>query len=186
MERVTLVGLLKLELPGGRDVLLCDGGVVPYAGQLYQSADDTFGTVSTFEALTEGTGDELPAGTITFLPRDAAAAIDLSQPAYQNSRLRMWIGEVDEASGRLVGEPDLMADWQTDKTVIRRQTGSRALAMGCVTRSQRLLIRNDGNALSSSSHQRVFAGERGFDNAVGMDLEIPWGVVSPPRGVQRV
>ena len=184
MERVTLVGLLKLELPG-RDILLCDGGVVPYDGQLYQSADAVFGTVDAFEALTEGTGDELPAGTITFLPPNAAAAAELSQPDYQNSRLRMWIGEVDEATGRLIGEPDLMADWQTDKTVIRRQTGTRALDIGCVTRSQRLLIRNDGNALTSPAHQRVFPGERGFDNAVGMDVEIPWGVVSPPRGVQR-
>lgn len=184
MERVTLVGLLKLELPG-RDVLLCDGGVVPFDGQLYQSSDDVFGTVSMFEALTEGTGDELPAGTITFLPRDVAGAVELSQPAYQNSRLRMWIAEVDEASGRIIGQPDLMADWQTDKTVLRRATGTRALEIGCVTRSQRLLIRNDGNALTSPAHQRVFPGERGFDNAVGMDIEIPWGVVAPPRGVQR-
>lgn len=184
MERVTLVGMLKMELPG-RDVLLCDGGIVPFGGQLYQSGDDTFGTVSAFEALTEGVGDELPAGTVTFLPRDIAAAVELSQPAYQNSRLRMWIGEVDEVTGRLVGEPDLMADWQTDKTVLKRSTGARALEVVCVTRSQRLLIRNDGNALTSTAHQRVFAGERGFDNAVGMEIEIPWGVVAPPRGVQR-
>lgn len=184
MERVTLVGMLKLELPG-RDVLLCDGGMVPYDGQLFQSADDVFGTVGAFEALTEGVGDELPAGTITFLPRDTAAAVELSQPGYQNSRVRLWIGEVDEASGRLVGEPDLLADWQTDKTVLKRGSGSRSLEMVCVTRSQRLLTRNDGNSLSSPAHQRVFAGERGFDNAVGMEIEVAWGVVSPPRGVQR-
>jgi hypothetical protein len=184
MERVTLVGMLKAELPG-RDVLLCDGGAVPYAGQLYQSADDTFGTVAGFEALTEGTGDELPAGTITFLPRDTAAAVELSQPGYQNSRVRLWIGEVDEATGLLVGEPDLLADWQTDKTVLKRSSGTRAVEMVCVTRSQRLLARNDGNSLSSPAHQRVFPGERGFDNAVGMEVEVAWGVVAPPRGVQR-
>lgn len=185
MERVTLVGIMKLELPG-RSILLCDGGMVPYAGELYQSDDVTFGTVAGFEALTEGVGDELPAGTITFLPPDIAAAVELSQPGYQNSRLRLWIGEVDEASGLLFGEPDLMADWQTDKTVLKRSTGTRALEMVCVTRSQRLLTRNDGNALSSTAHQRVFAGERGFDNAVGMEMEVPWGVIAPPRGVQQV
>jgi hypothetical protein len=185
MDQVTLVGMLKLELPG-RDVLLCDGGVIPFGGQLYSSLDDTFGTVAAFDALTEGTGDELPAGTVTFLPRDVAAAVELSQPGYQNARLRMWIGEVDETTGLLLGAPDLIADWQTDKTVLKRAAGSRSLDIVCVTRSQRLLTRNDGNALSSTAHQRVFAGERGFDNAVGMEIEVPWGVVAPPRGVQRV
>lgn len=185
MEQATLVGILKLELPG-RDVLLCDGGVVPFDGQLYQSADDVFGTVSAFDALTEGTGDELPAGLVTFLPPNIAAAVELSQPGYQNARLRLWIGEVSETTGMLIGAPDLMADWQTDKTVLKRSTGTRSLEIVCVTRSQRLLTRNDGNALSSTAHQRVYPGERGFDNAVGMEIEVAWGVVSPPRGVQRV
>lgn len=183
MERVTLVGLMKLELPG-RAVLLCDGGFVTFGGETYQSVDNTFGTVAGFEALTEGTGDELPAGTVTFLPKNVAAAIDLSRPGYQGARLRMWIGEVDPVTGKLVGSPDLMADWQTDKTVLKRNTGTRSLDIVCVTRSQRLLVRNDGNGLSTAAHQRVFPGERGHDNAVGMDIDVAWGVKAPPRGVQ--
>lgn len=183
MERVTLIGLLKLDLPGRAPVLLCDGGFVTFAGETYQSDDPAFGTVAGFEALTEGVGDELPAGTITFLPPRIAAAIELSRAGYQGSRLRMWIGEVG-GDGKLIGNPDQMADWQTDKTVVKRGSNARALQMICVTRSQRLLARNDGNAMSTASHQRVFAGERGHDNAVGMEVDVAWGVKAPPRGVQ--
>ena len=185
MKRVTLCGMLLLERPG-QMVALCDGGFVPWNGETYRSAHPVFGTVAGFESLTEGVGDEAPAGKVTFLPPSLAAAVQLSQPGYQGARLRLWIAEIDEATGRPIGQPDQMADWQTDKTVLRRSTGWRALDMVCVTRSQRLMIRNDGNALSTAAHQRIYPNERGHDNAVGMEVEVAWGVASPPRGVQSV
>ena len=185
MKRVTLVGMLKMELPG-QTVTLCDGGFVPWNGDTYRSSHPVFGTVAGFESLTEGVGDEAPAGKIVFLPPSLAAAVALSQPGYQGARVRMWIAEIDEATGRPLGQPDQMADWQTDKTVLRRGSGTRALDIVCVTRSQRLMVRNDGNALSTAAHQRTYPGERGHDNAVGMESVIAWGVDSPPRVVQQV
>ncbi|MBM3927310.1 MAG: hypothetical protein FJ335_02470 [Sphingomonadales bacterium] len=182
MERVALAGLLRIDLPT-RSILLCDGGFLPVGDDVFQSVDPVFGTVAGFEALTEGVGDELPIGKLTFLPAKVAAAIELSRPGYQGSRVRLWVAEIG-ADGRPVGELEPIADWQTDKTVLKRMKNSRSLEMVCVSRSQRLLIRNDGNALSTASHQRVFPGERGHDNAVGMEIEVAWGVASPPRGVQ--
>lgn len=184
MQTVSLVGLVKISLPG-RDILLCDGGFVRWGDDVFVSADPTFGTIGVLEALSEGTGDELPAGKITFLPPDLAAAVDLSRPGYQGSRVQMWIAEVDDSTGRPIGNPDPMADWQSDKTVLRRQAGvPRSLEMVCVSRSQRMLVRNDGNAMSTAGHQRLFTAERGHDNALGMEIEVAWGVASPPRGVQ--
>lgn len=182
MEHVTLSGLLKIELPG-RTIRLCDGGFVPVGAEIYRSIDPDFGTVAGFESLTEGVGDELPSGKLTFLPSELAAAVELSRPGYQGSRVRLWIAEIG-SDGRPVGEPEQIADWQTDKTVLKRAARSRTLDMVCVSRSQRLLIRNDGNAMSTSAHQRVFPGERGHDNAVGLEIDVAWGVATPPRGVQ--
>lgn len=181
---ILMSGLIKLELPGRDPVLLCDGAFVPWNGETYLSDHPVFGTVAGFAALTEGVGDELPAGSITFLPPKVTAAIELSRPGYQGARLRMWLAEIDKATGKPIGEPEEMADWLTDKTVLKRASNARALEMVCVTQSQRLLVRNDGNAMSPTSHQRVFAGERGHDNAVGMDITVAWGVKAPPRGVQ--
>ncbi len=181
MDRITLTGLMRMELPG-RDVLLCDGGFTIWDGVTYLSEDPDFGVLAGFDALSEGVGDEAPAGNLTMLPKSSAAAATLSTPGYQNSRIRLWIGEVDEQTGIITGTPDLMADWQLDRTTLKIGKGSRALEMGCVTRSQRLLARNDGNVLSTPFHTRQFPGEQGFDNAVGLTVTVAWGVASAPRG----
>lgn len=182
MERVRLIAILKVELPG-RSILLCDGGFVEHEGETYLSSDPDFGTVAAFEALEEGAGDSLPAGTITFYPPSIAAAATLSRPGYQGSRIVMSVIEQDQATGAVI-DIDRMAEWQSDRTILKRGKGMpRALEMLCVTRSQRLLSRSEGNVLSSAFHQRQYPGERGFDNAHGMPMQVAWGVASPPRGV---
>jgi hypothetical protein len=182
MDRILLSGLMKMELPG-RPVLLCDGGFVIWGDDVYLGEDPDFGTLAGFEALSEGVGDEAPAGALTMLPRSTAAAVTLSKPGYQNSRIRLWIAEVDEATGMVVGVPDLQADWQLDRTTLKLGAGTRSLELGCVTRSQRLLARNEGNFLSSAFHSRIYPGERGHDNATGLEANFAWGAASPPRGV---
>jgi hypothetical protein len=182
MNRVMLTGLVEIVLPS-RTIRLCDGGFVIWGENTFSSSDDEFGTLGGFEALSEGVGDEAPAGTLTMLPASTAAAAVLSQPGYQGSPVRLWIAEVDEETGHVVETPDQQGDWQLDRTTLRIGRGTRALEMGCVTRAQRLLARNEGNVLSSAFHSRIFPGERGHDNAVGLQANFAWGVASPPRGV---
>ncbi len=181
MERVTLAGLLKLELPE-RTVLLCDGGFVGWGADTFLSADPVFGTVGGFDQISEGTGDEAPAGTVQFYPADLAAAVALSKPGHQGSRLRIWIAEIDETSGLVIGAPDLIVDWITDRTILKRESGLRVLEMACVTGSQRLLAKSDGNVLSTPAHQRTWPGEQGFDNATGLAAQFAWGIAAQPRG----
>ena len=181
MERVLLSGLMKMELPG-RAILLCDGGFVVWNDDTYQASDDEFGVLTGFDALSEGTGDEAPAGMLTMAPPSTAAAAVLSQPGYQGSRLRLWIAEIDEPSGQVIGEPDLMCDWQIDSTRLRIGRGTREVEIGCVTRGQRLMLRNDGNTLSPAWHRLVHPGEAGLDNATGLTTDVAWGAASPPRG----
>jgi hypothetical protein len=181
MDRVLLAGLMRLDLPT-RPVMLCDGGFVVWGADVFAAVDEEFGAIVAFEGLNEGVGDEAPAGRIVMLPATTAAAAVLSSPGYQNSRMRLWIAEVSENSGRVIGEPDLMADWQLDSTRLRIGRGTRVLEMGCVTRSQRLMARNEGNVLSRRHHQSIFPGETGHDNAVGLTVEVAWGVPAPPRG----
>lgn len=182
MERILLVGLMKLEMPD-RVVLLCDGGFMNWNGETYVGADPEFGTLAGFEALTEGVGDEAPAGSLTMLPPTTAAAVTISQPGFQGSRLRLWIAEVEESSGLIIGEPDLQCDWQLDRTTLRIGKGDRRLELGCVSRSQRLLARSEGNVMSSAFHSSVWPGETGHDNAVGLEASFAWGAPSQPRGV---
>lgn len=181
MQTVLLSGLLKLELPG-RDLLLCDGGFVRWGDDLYVSRDDEFGLLAGFDALTEGVGDEAPAGSLTLAPPSTAAAATLSQPGYQGARLRMWIAEIDPATGLIVGTPDAMVDWQLDQTRLRIGRGTRQLEMGCVTRAQRLMLRNEGNVLSTTFHAGIYKNEAGLNNATGLTIDVAWGVAAAPRG----
>ncbi|WP_017978546.1 hypothetical protein [Sphingomonas melonis] len=182
MERILLAGLMKAELPG-HTILLCDGGFVPWAGDIYMSADETFGTIDRFEPPEEGVGDIVPGGTLTMLPNGSSSAIALSRPDFQGSRIRFWVAEIVESTGQVVGEPDLQADWQLDRTTLRSKRGAKTLDVDMVSRAQRLLAKVEGVVLSSASHSSIFPGERGFDNGIGLSPDFAWGVASPPRGV---
>ncbi|RYG79532.1 hypothetical protein EON77_08980 [bacterium] len=181
MERILLSGLMKAELPG-HTILLCDGGTVQWGDDVYVGEDEMFGTIAGFDPPEEGIGDVVPAGTLTMLPNGSASAITLSQPAFQGSRIRFWIAEIDEATGGIIGEPDLQADWQLDRTTMTSKKGERSLGIDMVSMAQRLFAKVEGNVLSSAFHSSIFPGERGFDNSTGLGVTFAWGVASPPRG----
>ena len=180
-DRILLAGLLKLDLPG-HTVLLCDGGTVVFDGDTYTSEDSVFGTIAGIEAVTEGIGDQAPAATITFAPQDSAAPADLSNAAMQGSRLRTWIAEIDYDTGAIIGTPDQQTDSVIDVPRLKLGKGTRMVEMDFVSSLERLFIVATGNVLSGEFHRRVWPGERGLDNATGVEFAFAWGVSSPPRG----
>ena len=182
MARVALMGLLRIDLPAAT-VRLCDGGFMVMDGDTYRSADDTFGSLGGIRALAEGVGDEVPALELSLLPPGSAAVGDLSQPGYQVSRVRLWIGEYDVDLGTLAGTADLMFDGQLDQSILSVGRNSRELALTVVSTAERLFNRNEGNALSPSWHKSVWPGETGHDEGTGLTIAVAWGVESPRSGV---
>lgn len=178
---LTIVGLAEFNLPG-RDLRLCDGGFIYFGGNKFTSADPDFGSIESVDPIEERSGDEAPSGSLTFLPSSTAAAATLSQPSYQGSRVRFWLGRVNEATGQLAGDPELACDWLLDTTTLRVARKTRRLGMGFVSTADRLFTINEGNVLSSRFHQSVWPGELGMDNAVGIPSTVAWGVTAPPRG----
>lgn len=179
MQRIAIVGLIKIELPGG-SVNLCDGGYFPWAGDNYRGHDDTFGTISSVEPMTEGRGDEIPALQLTLLPPGGAAIADLSQPGFQKSRVRSWIAEYNQQTGQITGTPEAMFDGQIDQTTLRIGR-ERSLEISCVQTAERVFELDIGNSLSSAFHKSVWPGELGHDEATGLKTSIAWGVEAPAR-----
>lgn len=175
MERVTLSGLMKMELRDGRTILLCDGAFVDWSGDRYLSADPVFGTIGSMETFTEGVGDEVPGFKLTFLPVSTAAAADLSAPGMQGSRTRFWIAELNADTGAIIGDPDLQFDGQIDRTTLKIGRGSRSLDIEFVSTAERLFAANEGNSLNPRSHKLVNPGEKGEDNATGLGIGVAWG-----------
>jgi hypothetical protein len=181
MERITLCGLIKIELPT-YTVLICDGGFVYYDGDTYQSADDEFGVISGFEI--SGTApDQAPGGKITFLTPSADAAAQLVSPGFQTSKLSIWLAEIDEATATVIGTPTVLTLAQLDRGVISETMRSREVALEFVSLGERLMTINEGNSLNGTFHKRIFSGELGLDNAIGMGVTVAWGAAGPARGV---
>jgi len=176
-----LAGFFKWEAPGGT-VRLCDGGTLVFDSERYNTKDLTFGALSGFETISEGVGDEAPAGMLTFSPAANANPEDFNGPALQGSRIRMWIGEIDRDTGLLVGDPDLQLDSLVDVTRLKLARGKRALEVDIVSRAERLFLLMEGNVLSGEFHRRIYASETGLDNALGVPTVVAWGVVGAPRG----
>ncbi len=175
MNRVGIIGLLEIALPSST-VRLCDGGFIEFDGNTYRSADPTFGTIGSVETANEGIGEEVPALELTLLPDDSAAPEDLSQPGFQKSIVRFWIGEFDVETGLIEGTPDLMFHGQIDQTTLAVSKGRRELSMTIVSTVERLFMRNRGNSLNPRFHKSVWSGETGHDNATGLTTPVAWGV----------
>lgn len=183
MRRITLAGLLKIELPG-HTVLLCDGGTVAFAGDTYSSRDSLFGTVKSFGQYSNGVGEAAPSFMLTFLPDPDAASEDLNSPAFQGCRLRMWIVEIDEETGEVLDDDDTAPEIDAiiDVPRLRFPESGRTLEVDCVSVWVLLLDRNDGNVLNGPRHKLIYSMELGLDGTTGVTVNVPWGTKAA-RGI---
>lgn len=184
MNRIGLVGLIRIDLPG-QTIRLTDGGFIVWGVATYASKDALFGTIGTLEGLSEGADEEVPALSLTMLPPDSSSPGELSQPGFQQSRVRLWLGEYDAETGVLVGSPDILFDGQIDQTTFTEGRDVRELAMSIVSSAERLFERNIGNSLSPTFHKSVWPGETGNDNATGLNRQVAWGVASAQAGAGK-
>ncbi|RDC66557.1 hypothetical protein HME9302_00008 [Alteripontixanthobacter maritimus] len=113
MRQIGLTGLLRIELPE-QTIRLCDGGFFQFEGEIYQSADDTFGTIGGVQSLSEGVGDSVPALNLSLLPSNDAPPGVLSKPGYQTSRVRFWLAEYDVQTGAITSA-DVQFDGRSTK-----------------------------------------------------------------------
>lgn len=180
VDVVTLAGLVEISLPDAT-LRFCDGAFVKWDADLFEAEDADFGVIGSMESVEEGTGDEIPALRMTFLPNSTAAAATLSQPEYQGCTMRSWIAEVDIDTNEVFGTPSLEFDGQVDSTDLVIDRGSRELEMDITARAERLFLINEGNTLSPRNHKRFFSGETGEDNATGVGVGVAWGTALPAQ-----
>lgn len=181
MNSVALVGLLKIELPGGT-VRLCDGGVITWGSETFSAKDPLFGTIASLSEVNEGVGEEVPAFEVTFNPPSSSLASDLAAPGYQTSQVSVWIAEYDQSTGSVIGTPSLMFLGQLDQIELGLTRDARDLGTTVVSFAERLFNRNEGNSLSEAFHKSVWPGETGMDGANGLTVTVTWGAESSGQG----
>lgn len=181
MNRIGLTGLCQIDLPD-HTIRLCDGGRIDWDGEVFRARDAEFGTIGSVEPLSEGASDEIVPLVLTLLPSSTAAAADLVQPAFQGSRVRLWLAEFDVASGMVVGDPTLRFDGELDQAALTLQL---ELELTVVAAVARLFELNIGNSLSPAFHKSVWPGETGHDQATGLSFPDAWGVEGAPMPASR-
>lgn len=178
---ITLASFLKWETPAS-NVLLCDGGTLIYDSETYSAKDSVFGSIASFDAIEAGFGDVAESGSLTLAPSPDAALADWWRDDLYDTRIRLWMGEV-EADGFTVSSATLLADWLVD-TVERTQSmgGQDLLTLELMSRSEKLFLKREGNVCSERFHTSVWARELGFRNCTDLVGYIAWGTANPPRG----
>lgn len=181
MRRIGLAVLMRVDFPN-ETARWCDGGFFEFEGEIYRSSDPVWGSVATVDAISEGTGDELPSTGFRVLPASSTPVAELDRDDLQGSRLKLWIAEFDAPTGEIT-RADLQYDGRIDRSVLEIGKGLRAVQFEVGTLIERLLLRNSGNSLSASWHKSVWPGETGHDNATGLKTPVAWGVAAPRGGV---
>lgn len=184
MQRLSLVGLMQMDLPG-RTVRLCDGGLIRWGANAFAGKDAVFGAFGGFEALKEGVGDELPALDLTLLPPGSSAPGDVNDGANQAAPVWFWIAEYDVDTGAVTSTPDLQFAGQLDHTTLTFGSDRRELAVTVTPTAEKLLTKSEGNSLSPTFHKAVWPGETGHDQASGLTVADAWGTESPATATSR-
>jgi hypothetical protein len=178
---VTLSGLCKIILPA-RTLYICDSGMVMWGSETYLDQDSEFGGIGGFALQADGVGEIAPGGMISFVPVSGVAATTLSSPSYQGSKIKIWVAEVSDATGLVVGTPQLLFDGLLRMTTIRSNRASRRVELEFSSTADRLLQRNRGNVCSDRFHQSIWPGEEGMANATGAATTRAFGIDAPARG----
>lgn len=184
MERITLATAMKLELPS-HTVLMASGGQFVLGGDTYEAEPDVLlGVPESFDAGEEGVGDEAPSIEITFIPppEEDVPSADLNTMDLANSRLRIWVVEIDEDTGLVIGTGDQLCDMMLDYPRLTFGAEGRRLVLSFVPSAERLFETNIGNVLSPAFHERVWPGEKGLANASAVSRSVAWGAAAAPRG----
>lgn len=163
----------KADLPGYTLRLLEASGQVAFSEGTFTGFDGRFGKLGGIEALTDGVGDQAPALSITFIPADGAAAADLSSPAFQGSRIRLWLGAL--VGGAVVADPYLIFDGTLDVPELMIDEGTREVSFTCTSSFERLFRAEEGNRLSDAHHKEVWPGETGLSAVTGIVKQVLWG-----------
>lgn len=177
---VLLAGLLRMDLPG-RTVRLADGGLAVWGADRFEGADDVFGHIQDVRIDREGVGDLAPGGVLVMAVPGSSAAADVSNPAMQGSRIRMWLAEINKATGAVTGTPDLLFDGIVDVPRLGPDGKGRVLEIEFVSQAEVLFLRNQGNVLNKRHHVTMWSGEQGLDNANGVSIKVAWGAKAPPE-----
>lgn len=176
---------LRVELPGYTLRLLDGAQQLTVNGEVYVGRDDTYGVAAAVDEIDDGTGDQVPALSISIHPPNDEAAIALNDPAVQGGEVQVWFGVVDRATGEVIPDPELLFIGEIDVPTLRAGKGRSLVDLDCVSAMERLFENEEGVRLADSFQQLRFPGETGLANVTGVEKKVYWGVEGAGGAISR-
>ena len=175
------VVLVEIELPT-HTIRWTDGGFVVWDGQTFAARDETYGVLSSIEAIEDGVDNQATVCALTILPPDGAGFTALIAPGVQGSPVTIHQGAVSAATGTLIGEPDLLARLELDQPRIGGNSDS--LIYDCITEEARMLEANEERRLTDTFHQSAWPGELGYKNVTALPRKRYWRASNPNNAIR--
>jgi hypothetical protein len=173
----TVCWLVQIDLPSGT-ARLTNAGEVAFDGAVYRGSDPLLGAFSSISGLRDGAATTTTRVDVVVLPRSDQAVADLTDPQAQGSRVRIWFGAINPATGALSGEPELKFDGELDKAGFT-VGASWSITLECGTQAERQLEPNEDWRLNHPFHSGIWAGETGLINVTNVAKKIYWRMDSP-------
>lgn len=178
-KKVLAFGAVRIDLPSYTLCVLNGATRLTFDGVTFLGRDPTFGVLSAVSLIEDTMDDEAPSMSLTFQPPKSSAAAELSSPAFQGSRVRVWVGAIERATGTVVPDPLKLFDGELDQPTLTVGKQIREVEFECVSVFERFFENDEGFRLSDANHQRIWPGERGLEHMTGLTKQIYWGIDRP-------
>jgi hypothetical protein len=175
--------ILKIELPDHTIRLIDGAGTVVFNAETYTGEDSVYGVLNGIETLSEEVGTEAPMVVLTFLPKTLAAMAAITAPANQGSPVSLWFGSVSQATGALIGEPELMFLGELDTADVEVGQSATVINFNVGSAWERLFDANEGHRLNNAFIQSVYPGALGASFVISIQRDLPWGYDAPRPSV---
>lgn len=170
---------VKIELPAKTLRLLDGSGIVTVGSETYTGSDSDFGTISAVKEVEESMDRQAPELQFVFSPSDAAAAVDLVNPAMQGSRVTIMIGCANPETGFAIGTPEVIFLGEVDVPTLRISEGERQVEFTVVSVFERFFAVDEGERATDGFHQSRWPGELGLSMVTGTEEKLWWGAKAP-------
>jgi hypothetical protein len=176
-----LIVLFKMELPS-ETVRLSTGVQVTYDSESYIPADPEWGVLSHVGVIKSGQTGRAVSPDVGLMIASDAKIEAISAKATEDSRIRIWWGAVDPATGavEIDDENGPVCTMYLDTTDTSFPVGQRQTLIKTYAATARQLRPNTRQRLNPSFHKSIYSGETGLDNVTGIADADGWRSNDPP------
>lgn len=162
--------LVRIAAPDG-PICWTDGGIAIYdagagisAGpEVYYGEHPEYGLLSSVSGVTNGSGDQTTRPNLGLLPKNDVAVSVLGSPLIQGSKVKIWSGAIDRATGLLVSAPKLEFSGLVDQPAVSAGK-SLTMTMQLITDGALQKEANADYRQNHAAHIRAWPSENGYAN----------------------